>query len=71
MDDDDSGQASGSDPDQSADSGSQENGGGASMYSGEEGVSVFDENVAKNNEPKEAKEERLKSRRIEKLDKRI
>lgn len=41
------------------------------MYSDEEGVSVYDENVAKNNEPKEVKEERMKQRRIEKLEKRI
>jgi len=44
---------------------------GASKYSGEEGVSVHDENTAKNFESEEAKEERRKSRRIEKLDKRI
>lgn len=51
---DDSGHASGTE--QSEDASRQ----GASMYSDEEGVSVYDENVAKNHEPKEALEERKK-----------
>ena len=50
---------------------SDNSGGSASKYSGEEGVSVHDENTAKNFETEEDKEARRKQRRIEKLDKRI
>lgn len=59
------------DDDDDAGPGSKDGDAVASMFSDEEGVSVYDENVAKNNEPKEALEERKKKKRIEKLDKRI